>query len=71
MATGIVGLPCAAAAVGLASRRRPLPAAQAGQDLGLNVEWRRPASQEWACCPVFAQGDAEVLLIHASDEAMG
>ncbi|MCO5109481.1 MAG: tungsten ABC transporter permease [Burkholderiaceae bacterium] len=79
------GLPAGAAAVATDSRPAvrvaavgglalcgvwPLLAAQAGQDLGLNVE-TAAASPKEGVLPVFAQGDAEVLLIHASDEAMG
>lgn len=48
----------------------PLLAAQAGQDLGLNVVTAMASPKE-GVVPAFAQGDAEVLLIHASDEAMG
>ncbi len=48
----------------------PLLAAQAGQDLGLHVD-TVVASPKEGVLPPFAQGQAEVLLIHASDEALG
>lgn len=48
----------------------PLLAAQAGQDLGLQLQ-TVAASPKEGVLPAFAQGAAELLLIHASDEAMG
>lgn len=48
----------------------PLLAAQAGRDLGLQVQ-TVAASPKEGVLPAFAQGAAELLLIHASDEALG
>lgn len=48
----------------------PLLAVQAGQDLGLQVQ-TVAASPKEGVVPAFAQGEAQVLLIHASDEALG
>lgn len=47
----------------------PRLAAQAGMDLGLSVRTVALAPKE-GVVPAFIQGQAEVLLIHASDEAM-
>ncbi len=48
----------------------PLLAKQAGQALGLQVD-TVAASPKEGVVPVFERGDAEVLLVHASDEALG
>ena len=48
----------------------PLLAQQAGQALGLQVD-TVAASPKEGVVPVFERGDAELLLIHASDEALG
>lgn len=48
----------------------PLLAAQAGQALGLQVQTVMASPKE-GVVPAFASGEAEVLLIHASDEALG
>lgn len=47
----------------------PLLAQQAGQALGLQVETVAARPKE-GVLPVFERGDAELLLIHASDEAL-
>ena len=48
----------------------PLLAQQAGQALGLQVD-TVAASPKEGVVPVFERGDAELLLMHASDEALG
>ena len=48
----------------------PLLAQQAGQVLGLQVD-TVAASPKEGVVPVFERGEAELLLIHASDEALG
>lgn len=48
----------------------PRLAQQAGQVLGLQVD-TVAASPKEGVVPVFERGDAELLLIHASDEALG
>lgn len=48
----------------------PLLAAQAEQDLGLRVQTMAATPKE-GVLQAFAQGAAEVLLIHTSDEALG
>lgn len=48
----------------------PLLAQQAGQALGLQVDTVATSPKE-GVVPVFERGDAELLLVHASDEALG
>ena len=48
----------------------PRLAQQAGQALGLQVD-TVAASPKEGVVPIFERGDAELLLIHASDEALG
>lgn len=48
----------------------PLLAQQAGQALGLQVD-TVAASPKEGVVPVFERGGAELLLVHASDEALG